>query len=115
MRRYNIYVTVPASGKFELIKENMSPIGVQEEDYWKECFTWIELKDLVPHMKTLRWKLKITPVDEEELPGKIHLFPFTYGVNHEVQLLTISGLRLIMTRDMGHLRATKNMNNPFGY
>ena len=108
MRRYNIHVIVPSAGRFELIKENLIPTGIQEEDYWNECFTWGDLKCIVPRLKAMRWKLTISPVDENELPGKIHLFPFTYGVNHKVQLFTISGLRLVLTSDTGSLRSPKN-------
>jgi hypothetical protein len=115
MRRYNVHVKVASAGMFELIKENVNPLGVQEEDYWSECFTWTELKNIVPRMKALGWKLAISPVDENDLNEKIHLFPFTYGVNHEVQMFTISGLRLIMTRDSGVLRNPGNIYNPFRY
>ena len=115
MRRYNIQITVPSLGRYEVIKENMNPTGVQEEDYWNECFTWDDLKILVPRMRKLRWKLKITDIDEEDLQGKIHLFPFTYGVNHEVQMIRISDHRLILTRDMGLLKFPRSSYRPFGY
>lgn len=115
MRRYNIQVIVPSLGRYEVIKENMSPTGVQEEDYFNECFTWDDLKTVVPHMRRQRWKLKISPIEEDDLPGKIHLFPFTYGVNHEVQMVRMSDLRLILTRDMGLLKFPRSSYRPFGY
>jgi hypothetical protein len=115
MRRYDVHVKVGTAGTFELIKENVNSVGLQGDDYWNECFTWQELKDIVPRMKALGWKLAIEPVEEYETSGKIHLFPFTYGINHEVQLITISGLRLIMTRDTGSLKIPGNIYHPFGY
>lgn len=115
MRRYNIQVTVPSSGRYEIIKENANPTGIQEEDYWNECFTWEDLKDMIPRMRGIRWKLKIHPIDQEDLAGKIHLFPFTYGVNHEVRLVKISQIKIIMTRDMGLLDFPKHSYYPFGY
>lgn len=115
MRRYNIQAIVPSLGRYEVIKENMNPTGVQEEDYWNECFSWADLKILVPHMRRLRWKLRITSIDEEDLQGKIHLFPFTYGVNHEVQMIRMSDFRLILTRDMGLLKFPRSSYRPFGY
>ena len=115
MRRYNIQIIMPSSGRYEVIKENLSPTGVQEEDYWSECFTWTELKTVIPRMRRLGWKTRVTPVEEEELPGKIHLFPFTYGVNHEVQMVRMSDLRLVLTRDMGLLKFPRTSYYPFGY
>lgn len=115
MRRYNIQATVPASGRFEIIKENPGPTGIQEEDYWNECFSWEDMKAIVPRMRSFGWKLKISPIGEDELPGKIHLFPFTYGVNHEVQMLKISHIKIIMTRDMGLLTFPRTSYRPFGY
>ncbi len=115
MRRYNIQVTVPSAGRYEIIKENTNPTGIQEEDYWNECFSWEDLKDLIPRMRALRWKMKIFPIDEEDLAGKIHLFPFTFGVNHEVQMIRIAHIKIIMTRDMGLLNFPKHSYHPFGY
>lgn len=115
MRRYNIQVTVPSTGRYEIIKENPNPNGIQEEDYWNECFSWEDLKEIIPRMRALRWKLKIHPIEEGDLAGKIHLFPFTYGVNHEVQMIRIAHLKIIMTRDMGLLNFPKHSYHPFGY
>ncbi len=115
MRRYNIQIIVPSLGRYEVIKENINPTGVQEEDYWNECFTWDDLKTVIPRMRKLRWKLKVSPIEEADLPGKIHLFPFTYGVNHEVQMIRISDLKLILTRDMGLLKFPRSSYHPFGY
>jgi len=115
MRRYNIQVTVPSSGRYEIIRENFNPIGIQEEDYWNECFSWEDLKVIIPRMRSLGWKFKISPIEDDDLPGKIHLFPFTYGVNHEVRMIKISHLKIIMTRDMGLLSFPKHSYHPFGY
>ncbi|MGD0210159.1 MAG: hypothetical protein ABSC14_04165 [Desulfomonilia bacterium] len=115
MRRYNIQVSLPSSGRYEIIKDNPTPTGVQEEDYWNECFSWADLKAIVPHMRSFRWKLRISPIEEDDLAGKIHLFPFTYGVNHEVQMIKISDIKLIMTRDPGLINSPKHSYHPFGY
>jgi hypothetical protein len=115
MRRFNIQVIMPSLGRYEVIKENINPTGVQDEDYWNECFTWGDLKTVVPRMRRFGWKTKVTAIEEEELPGKIHLFPFTYGVNHEVQMIKMSHLKLILTRDMGLLKFPRTSYYPFGY
>ncbi len=115
MRRYDVQVRIGAAGTFELIKENVGPAGFQGDDYWNECFTWQELKDIMPRMKALGWKVSISPVEEYEASEKIHLFPFTYGINHEVQLISISGLRLILTRSAGLLGTPGNMYHPFSH
>ena len=115
MRRYDILVFIPSSGRYEIIKDNQTPSGFQEEDYWNECFSWQELKVIVPHMRFFKWRLSISPIDEEDLAGKIHLFPFTYGVNHEVQMIKISGIKLIMARDMGRINSPKHSFHPFRY
>jgi hypothetical protein len=115
MRRYNIQIIVPSLGRYEVIKENANPTGIQEEDYWSECFTWPELKIIVPRMRKMGWKIRVSPIEESDLAGKIHLFPFTYGVKHEVQMIKVSELKLILTRDMGVLKFPKSSYYPFGY
>jgi len=115
MRRYNIYVKAPNIGKYELIKENPFPQGNYEEDYWGECFTWAELKDVFPYLRSRRWKIVIEPVEKEEVFDKIHLFSFTYGVNHDFHILNISGMRIIMSRDLGMAGINKEKFHPFGY
>ncbi|HDP24189.1 MAG TPA: hypothetical protein ENN34_01990 [Deltaproteobacteria bacterium] len=115
MRRYNIYATVPSVGKYELIKENLCPCGIQEEDYWNECFTWEELKTIIPSLRANGWKVRVEPISEEDCIGKMHIFSFTYGVNHDFKLLRIEALRIIMVRDYGVQKSQKQRLGPFRY
>lgn len=115
MRKYNISVTIPATGKYELIRENLCPTGIQEEDYWNECFTWNDLKAIIPSLRANGWKVKVDPVSEEDCLGKIHIFSFTYGVNHDFKLLKVSGIRIIMARDFGMSKTQKETFHPSRY
>jgi hypothetical protein len=47
--------------------------------------------------------------------GKIHIFSFTCGINHDFRILDISGIRIIMARDFGIHRSIKESLNPIGY
>jgi hypothetical protein len=102
-------------GKFEIIKENVKQTGRAEDDYWNECFTWPELKKIVPFLRRQGWKLTLEPVEREEIFGKIHIFSFTYGINHDFRILNISGLRVIIARDFGIHTSLKESFNPAGY
>jgi hypothetical protein len=115
MRKYNVYTFLPGVGRYELINENQKPTGVSEEDYWNECFTWQDLKKVVPYFRSQGWKVSVEPLSEDELTGKIHLFSFTYGINHDFRILNVSGMRVIMARDFGTHRSLKESFNPIGY
>ncbi len=115
MRRYDITVTICPLGVYEVIRDNPNPSGVQVEDYWAECFTWMELKVLVPAMRRLGWRVKISSVDEDDVGGRIHIFPFTYGVNHDVRMLTVAGARLVLTRVEDIPRVADSTFNPLRY
>jgi hypothetical protein len=112
--RYKHQVPYLLQGTVEIIKKNTNPTGIQEEDYWNECSPG-KTERLDTALRALRWKMKIFPIDEEDLAGKIHLFPFTFGVNHEVQMIRIAHIKIIMTRDMGLLNFPKHSYHPFGY
>ena len=62
MRKYNVYTFPPGVGRYELIKENPEQTGDAEEDYWNECFTWQDLKMVVPYFRSLGWKVAVEPV-----------------------------------------------------
>jgi len=115
MRRYNIYTSIPIAGRYELMKENPHPSGKADEDYWNECFTWQDLKKVIPFLRSQGWKFTIEPVKEDEIYGNIHIFSFTYGVNHEFRVINISGLRVIMARDIGKDKSIKEFLKPIGY
>jgi hypothetical protein len=99
MRRYNLYSLLPHYGRFELIKDTRGQSGSTETLYWAECFTWQELKKLVPYFRKRGWRLTIEAVEENELYGKIHIHSYTYGINIETQLLNACGIKIIMARD----------------
>lgn len=115
MHKYNIYLSIPLSGRYELIKDHARPTGIQREDYWAECFAWEDLKKVLPFARKQGWKVKIEPIDYEDIFGKMHVFSFTCGVNHDVRILSIAGLRAIMARDLGFTHLAKNTLKPFGY
>ena len=112
MRRYNIYTSMSGNGRFELIKENNLPHGSQEMEYWAECFTWEDLKKVIPYFRARGWKLLIEPIEEEDAYGKMHIFSFTYGINHEIQLVDVMGIRVIMARDIIAPKAIKDSFTP---
>ena len=97
------------------MKENPHPSGKADEDYWNECFTWQDLKKVIPFLRSQGWKFTIEPVKEDEIYGNIHIFSFTYGVNHEFRVINISGLRVIMARDIGKDKSIKESLKPIGY
>lgn len=115
MRRYNIYAFMPALGWFEIIKENQKQTGISEDDYWNECFTWQDLKKIVPYLRSQGWKITLEPLTKEEAFGKIHIFSFTYGINHDFRILNVSGMRIIVARDFGTHKNAKESFNPIGY
>lgn len=115
MRRYNIYASMPMAGRYELMKENQCPSERPEMDYWNECFTWEDLKKIIPYLRSQGWKFEIEPVDEDQVYGKIHIFSFTYGINHDFRNVNASGLRVIMARDFGMNNSVKESTNPIGY
>jgi hypothetical protein len=115
MRRYNIYTFMPGMGRYEIIRENQKQTGRSEEDYWNECFSWEDLKKIVPHLRSQRWKVTIEPLSREEAFGKIHIFSFTYGINHDFKIVNVSGIRIIIARDFGMHRSLKESFNPIGY
>jgi len=115
MRKYNVYTFPPSVGRYELIKENPEQTGDAEEDYWNECFTWQDLKMVVPYFRSLGWKVAVEPLAREDSMGKIHIFSFTCGINHDFRILDISGIRIIMARDFGIHRSIKESLNPIGY
>lgn len=112
MRRYNVYTFMPGMGRYEIIKENQKQSGRSEEDYWNECFSWEDLKKIVPFLRSQGWKVSIEPLDRDDAFGKIHIFSFTYGINHDFRILNISGLRVIIARDFGIHRSLKESFNP---
>lgn len=115
MRKYNVYTFLPGIGRYEIIKENPHQTGVPQEDYWNECFTWQDLKKVVPYFRSQGWKLSVEPLTEDDALDKIHIFSFTYGINHDFKILNISGMRVIMARDFGINRSIKESYNPLGY
>jgi hypothetical protein len=115
MRRYNIYASMPMAGRYELMKENQHSCGRSDEDYWNECFTWEDLKKIIPYLRSQGWKFEIEPISENQSCGKIHIYSFTYGVNHEFRMINASGLRVIMARDFGIDKTRKEYSNPLGY
>lgn len=100
MRRYNLYSIMPNTGRFELIKDVPANKGSQDTTYWAECFTWQELKMIVPYLKKRGWKLIVEPVDEDDLYGKMHIYSFTCGINSDTQIISICGIRVILARDI---------------
>jgi hypothetical protein len=115
MRRYNIYTFLPGMGRYEIIRENARQSGRPEDDYWNECFTWQDLKKIVPFLRAQGWKLTVEPVTREEIFGKIHIFSFTYGINHDFRILNIAGIRVIIARDFGIHKDLRESFNPAGY
>lgn len=115
MRRYNIYAFMPGMGRYEIIRESRKQAGSSEEDYWNECFAWEDMKKIVPFLRSQGWKLTIDPVAREDVVGKIHIFSFTYGINHDFRILNISGIRIIIARDFGIHKSLKESFNPIGY
>ncbi len=115
MRRYDIRVTIPSLGRYEVIKENPGHQGSQEEDYWEECFTWQDLKVLVPTMRKMGWRIRIMEVEQDRLSGRIHLFPFTYGVNHDVRMFTMAHVRIILTKSVDTAWMERSTCEPFRY
>lgn len=112
MRRYNIYASMPKAGRFELIKDNPLPEGNQEKEYWAECFAWEDMKKVIPYLKSRGWRVVIEPVEEDEAFGKMHVYSFTYGINHDIQLIEILGIRVIMARDIMTPKAIKKSFTP---
>ncbi len=102
-------------GTFEVIKENHTPSGMPAEDYWSECFTWEELKVLVPSMRRLGWRVRVVPVEEAESEGRIHIYPFTYGVNHDVRMVSLAGMRLVLARHSLPTPKSDPTSKPLGY
>ena len=115
MRRYNVYTFLPGLGRYEIIKENQKQSGLPEDDYWNECFTWQDLKKIVQALRSRGWKTTVEPITKEEVFGKIHIFSFTYGVNHDFRILSIAGIRVIIARDFGISKTLKESFNPAGY
>jgi len=115
MRRYNVYIFLPGTGRYEIIKENSKHSVISHEDYWNECFTWQDLKKIVPFFRSQGWKVSIEPLTQEESVGKIHIFSFTYGINHDFRTMNVSGIRIIMARDISIHRSRKESCNPLGY
>jgi hypothetical protein len=107
MRRYNLYTVLPNTGRFELIKDIPDHTTSQETAYWAECFTWQELKKLVPYLRRRGWRLIVDPVDEDDIYGKIHVYSFTYGINNDTQCINLCGIKLIMARDLVATRKQK--------
>jgi len=108
VRKYNLYITKPLVGEYEAIKENPCPTGVRPEDYWAECFTWKDLKKVVPFLKSRGWKIVVEPIEESDIHHSIHIFEFTYGINHDVKIVNISGMRIIMTRNTKDFATNKD-------
>jgi hypothetical protein len=115
MRRYNLYTSLPGIGRFEITKENPKHSVISHEDYWNECFTWQDLKKIVPYFRSQGWKISVEPLSQEESVDKIHIISFTYGINHDFRILKISGIRVIMARDIGIRSPRKESYNPIGY
>ena len=115
MRRYNIYASMPRVGRYELMKENQHSCGRSDEDYWNECFTWEDLKKIIPYLRSQGCKFEIEPIAEDESCGKMHIFSFTCGVNHDIRMINVSGLHVIMARDLGMNKSLKETSNPIGY
>lgn len=103
------------AGRYELMKENQSPSERPETDYWNECFTWEELKKIIPYLRSQKWKLEIIPVEKEEVCGRMHIFSFTYGINHDFRIISISGLHVIVARDFGMRKTIVESTKPIGY
>ena len=106
---------MPLVGRYELMKENQHSSGGSDEDYWNECFTWEELKKIIPYLRSQGWKFEIESITEEQSIGKIHIFSFTCGVNHDFRQINASGLHVIMARDFGNNKTLKESSNPLGY
>ncbi len=106
---------MPMAGRYELMKDNQHSCGRSDEDYWNECFVWKDLKKIIPYLKSQGWKFQIEPINENQAHGKIHIFSFTCGVNHDFREINISGLRVIMARDLGINKSLKETSNPQGY
>ena len=113
MRRYNIYASMPMAGRYELMKDNQHPSGSSDADYWNECFTWKDLKKIIPYLRSHGWKIEIEPIAEDQSHGNIHIFSFTCGVNHDFMMINASGLRVIMARDFGLNEKLKEISNPY--
>lgn len=112
MKKYNLYASMSRAGRFELIKEIPLLGDGQENEYWAECFTWEDLKRVIPYFKSRGWKIQIEPIEKDEIPGKMHIYSFTCGINHDIQILDISGIRIIMARDDPAQKAIKNSSRP---
>jgi hypothetical protein len=112
MRRYNISASMPTAGRFELIKENPTSGCCQEKEYWAECFTWEDLKKVIPYLRSRGWKLNIEPVEEDDIYGKMHIYSFTYGINHDIQIMNMAGINVIMARDIMAPKAIRDSFNP---
>jgi hypothetical protein len=115
MRRYNIYANIPTVGRYELMRENPRLCTKPDDEYWNECFTWQDLKKIIPYLKSQGWKFEIEAISKDQVPGKIHIFSFTYGVNHDFRIVNIAGMRIIMARDFGVDNTQKESLNPIGY
>ncbi len=115
MRKYNIYISMPGMGRYEIIKDNQKTSGRSEEDYWNECLTWSDLKKVVPYLRSQGWRITVEPLTREDAYGKIHIFSFTYGINHDFRVVNIKDIRIIVARDFGIHRSIKESYNPIGY
>lgn len=115
MRRYNIYASIPMIGRYELTRENPHSCAQPDDEYWNECFTWQDLKKIIPYLKSQGWKFEIETVSKDQAHEKIHIFSFTYGVNHDFRIVNISDIRIIMARDFDVANTQKESLNPIGY
>ncbi len=105
---------MPSLGRFEVIRETGKQSGGPEEDYWQECFTWPDLKKIVPALKAQGWRVTVEPVSREEIFGRIHIFSFTCGINHDFRIRNIAGIRIIIARDFGIPKILKESFTPAG-
>ena len=105
---------MPALGRFEIIRETGKQSGGPEEDYWQDCFTWPDLKKIVPALRAQGWRVTVEPVSREEIFGRIHIFSFTCGINHDFRILNIAGIRIIIARDFGIPKTLKESFTPAG-
>ncbi len=112
MRRYNVYISMGLYGRYELVKEKMESYDFLD-DYWEECFTWEDLKKVIPFFRSRGWRVTVEPVNIADALSKVHLPGLTYNIDdNDLNIVDIDDIRVIMVRDLGKRENNKNNSIP---
>ena len=107
MRRYNVYILMGLYGRYELVKERKDSYDFLD-DYWEECFTWEDLKKVVPFFRSRGWKVSVEPIDIADALSRMHLLGLTYGVDTDISIVNIGDIRVFMVKNSGKNENDKN-------